>query len=153
MRWIAYFLCAAGLLVAVTLPILHHLSGNASDPGLAELGISDDLEQLAAPEDPEPAATSGVSPTGSVLVSETPTLPMGNAPAPNPPSGLSPVAGSRNLTPDRDAYRLMPPCQDSDASRTLAFTARAEQATDRMPRCDESAGAPRLTPAKNRAAQ
>ena len=72
MRWIACCVLAAGVGLAISTLMIRHFGGKPSNPNLVELGLTDDLNELAAPSDPEPAVqkvpmASQGAPTNEVI--------------------------------------------------------------------------------------
>jgi len=65
MRWIACCVLAAGIGLTVSMTLIHKFGSKPTSPNLAEIGLSDNLDQLEAPAEPEPvpAAVQAASAT------------------------------------------------------------------------------------------
>jgi hypothetical protein len=147
MRWIACCLMAVCFGLGVSALLLKHFASRPSDPNLTELGLTGNLDQLAAPGEPQPAAQSGAnsSPTQAntevINLFARPLNPANRPPAASTdqellPSAYFDSAGAVEL--ENHAYQWMPLCRElADGPTQTSSRQDAVQAQERMPRCDE----------------
>jgi hypothetical protein len=133
MRRIAISLSAVSMALAIGFLLANRFLIKHSDPNLAELGLSSDPQQIAAPEDPEPASSTdaGHSADHSSDLFETIN---GKIPQLEPnllPASFVDTAGITGL--DGSAYRWMPLCGEAAGSGPGKI-----RSSDHMPRCDDS---------------
>ncbi len=127
MRWIAASLLAVSMALAMGFLLANRFLVKHSDPNLAELGLSSDPAQVAAPDEPEPAASL---PSGDVRPAVLFTPPAKLDPNLVPATYMD-TAGAANL--DNTAYRWMPLCRDGAVTDP-----GNNRSSDHMPRCDDS---------------
>jgi hypothetical protein len=151
MRWIACCVLAGIVGLGVSTMLVKHLVSKPSDPNLAELGLASSLDELSAPEEPEPVRRSSEMDSRPWVTERTvEKYVYGEAQAhsgpimpPTPPidQGLKQAsfidtAGAAEL--ENIGRQWMPLCPEPD-SELARSSSRRESATtmDRMPRCDE----------------
>lgn len=144
MRWIACCLLAGVVGLAISTMLVKHFASKPSDPNLAEIGISTNLEELAAPAEPE--ASSNLMPVPSSLSSSLQATRLPNFETRAGSAFASPLIDSE-LKPasfidpqaahlDNSAYQWMPLCRDTDG--TISRGRHALESTNAlMPRCDD----------------
>jgi hypothetical protein len=105
-----------------------------------ELGLPEDLDQLSAPEEPEPAQTA-VTPQ-IITIADAIELAAGQMPVPPKTEGARIDAGLRpasfidsgaTLALDNRCHEYMPLCNDAGKCDETSLKAGME----RMPRCEE----------------
>ncbi len=151
MRWIACCVLVAGIGLAVSMTLIHKFGSKPTNPNLAEIGLSENLDQLAAPAEPEPVP-SAVQSASAALLPPEPIDVLASSRADIPrltevrvePS-LMPVsyidkAGTQAL--DDTAHRYMPRCEHLELKSLAAGPPDATPQTDHMPACDEPVTVP-----------
>jgi hypothetical protein len=149
MRWIACCLLVAVVGLGFSTLLVKQFASKPSDPNLAELGLASNLDELAAPDEPEPGSPPSALPnlvsTAGVDIenakADLPTSSGGISPKPPIDPDLKPASyidtdAANEL--DKSTPRWMPLCRDLDSGSTLIpYAHEASCAVDRMPRCDE----------------
>lgn len=146
MRWIACCLLVgvAGLVASTML--VKHFASKPSDPNLAEIGISTNLEDLAAPAEPEASGNLNSVPeslSDSFQATRIRNVEMREGSAVSSPMVDSELKPASFIDPqaahlDNSAYQWMPLCRDSDG--TISRGRHALESTNPlMPRCDDQA--------------
>jgi hypothetical protein len=146
MRWIACCVLAAGIGLGLSMMLIRHFASQPSDPNLAELGLSDNLDLLTAPDEPEPIPPAVESAMATLLPpQELETRPSPSASLPKLTETqvepmLLPVtfldsAGTQAL--DDTAHRWMPRCQEPEGKSAPVNKTNAGRQADRMPSCEE----------------
>jgi hypothetical protein len=147
MRWIACCVLAAGVGFGASTMLLKHFGSKPSEPNLVELGLSNDLSELAAPGDPEPVvqrdSNSGKgSPNDELIDLLSKPLVAADKPtaaASDPelkPTSFVDAAGIVEL--DNLAHQWMPLCCEPESGPTGISVLGREPASERMPRCEET---------------
>ena len=147
MRWTACCVLAVGLGVGIGAVMTGHFASKQSDPHLAELGLAENLDELAAPGDPEPAHGNG-----PIAGSATPSNDVIDLFA----KPLNPAVGDTTTTIDSDikptsyldtagvieldnlAHQWMPLCDESASGPNAPRSDSRDTGPERMPRCEES---------------
>jgi hypothetical protein len=143
----------AGL--GISTMLVKHFASKPSDPNLAEIGISSNLEELAAPAEPEASGNPNSVPeslAGSFKGTRIRNLEMGEGSAVSSPLIDSELKPASFIDPqaahlDNSAYQWMPLCRDTDGAVSRGRHA-LESTNDLMPRCDDQAR-PTTTPSGN----
>ena len=146
MRWIACCALTAVVGLGLSMTLIRHFASKPTDPNLAELGLSANLDQLTAPEEPEavPAMVQSgcmtlLPPQEIDLLANPSTKPMEPSEPRAEPHFLS-VAFIDNagvVALDDSARRWMPLCQEPEHQRSSTTDKHPSLDADRMPLCDE----------------
>jgi hypothetical protein len=146
MRRIACCVLAAGIGLGLSMMLIRHFASKPSDPNLAELGLSDNLDLLSAPDEPEPIPATTLSAGAMLLPPQEPdTRPSPSASLPKLtetqvepmllPVTFLDAAGTQAL--DDTAHRWMPRCQEPEGKSAPVNRTNASRQADRMPSCEE----------------
>ena len=125
--------------------LIGHFGSKPSNPNLVELGLANDLDELAAPGDPEPAvqkapiASQGEPTSETIDLFAMPMNPAGGQPTAKIDSDIKPTsyldtAGVIEL--DNPAHQWMPFCHEAESGPIGSLAQDHESTPDRMPRCE-----------------
>ncbi len=144
MRWIACCLLTGAVGLGISAVLVKHFASKPSDPNLAQLGLDNDLDELAAPDDPEPVTESNPLVFTAPLTDWRPMPPPSldqKPPKPSVDQGLKQAsyidsAGAIEL--ENITHQWMPLCPEPGSELARAgLDHGATSVSDRMPRCDE----------------